>query len=238
MIRPHFLMNFLLPELFLHETFLQMKSVLEFIKDLRENNNREWFNANKDRYQEALELFRGFAGELISGISSFDPSLGNLEAKDTIFRIYKDVRFSKDKSPYKTHFGCWMTKGGRKSTDAGYYFHLEPGNTFMAAGVWMPPKDQLNLIRQEILYDADSYLNLIHTPRMKEYYERGGKEDMLKKDFPQLEELKYKHYVWHRYYSDSEVLKQGLANRVVEDYMGLYPLVNYLNHAMSFTGNQ
>ena len=238
-------MNFLLLQLFLHETFCQMKAAIDFIKDLRENNNRDWFNTHKGRYQEALEIFRGFAGELLAGMSAFDPSLGNLEPRDTIFRIYKDVRFSKDKSPYKTHFGCWMTKGGRKSTDAGYYFHLEPGNSFMAAGVWMPPKEQLNLIRQEILYDADSYLKLINSPLMQANYERGGKEDMLKKgpvgfpkDFAHMEELKYKHYVWHRYYSDSEVLGKDFTGKVVLDYEGLYPLVSYLNHAMSFTGNQ
>lgn len=222
-----------------------MKLALDFIRDLAENNNRDWFNTHKKRYQEALELFRGFAGELLAGISGFDPSLGNLEPKDTIFRIYKDVRFSKDKLPYKTHFGCWMAKGGRKSTDAGYYFHLEPGNSFMAAGVWMPPGEQLKLIRQEILYRPESFLKLINTPLMKAHYERGGKEDMLKKgpagfpkDFKHMEELKYKHYVWSRNYSDSEVRRQEFAGSVVEDYKGLHPLVSYLNHAMSFTGNQ
>ena len=158
-----------------------MQSVLSFIQELTENNNRDWFNANKSRYQESLEIFRGFAGELLKGITSFDPSVGDLLPKDTIFRIYKDVRFSKDKLPYKTHFGCWMAKGGRKSTDAGYYFHLEPGKSFMAAGVWMPPRDQLNLIRQEILFNPEPYLELITNPEMKNYYERGGKEDMLKK---------------------------------------------------------
>jgi uncharacterized protein (TIGR02453 family) len=222
-----------------------MKLVLDFIKELVENNNRDWFNAHKKRYQDALEIFRGFAGELLTGISSFDPSIGNLEAKDTIFRIYKDVRFSKDKLPYKTHFGCWMAKGGRKSTDAGYYFHLEPGKSFMAAGVWMPPKEQLNLIRQEILYKADPYLKLINSTKMKKHYERGGKEDMLKKgpigfpkDFIHMEELKYKHYVWSRSYSDSEVQDKDFASRTVNDYRGLHPLVSYLNHAMSFAGNQ
>ena len=222
-----------------------MKLALDFIKELSENNNRDWFNAHKNHYQEALEIFRGFAGELLAGISNFDPSLGNLEPRDTIFRIYKDVRFSKDKLPYKTHFGCWMAKGGRKSTDAGYYFHLEPGGSFMAAGVWMPPKEQLNLIRQEILYNPDSYLKLINTPVMKKHYERGGKEDMLKKgpvgfpkDFKHMEELKYKHHVWSSSYSDSEVQHKDFSGRVVNDYKGLHPLVSYLNHAMSFTGNQ
>ena len=222
-----------------------MKPVLDFIKELTEHNNRDWFNAHKKRYQEALEIFRGFTGELLEGISRFDPSVGNLEPKDTIFRIYKDVRFSKDKLPYKTHFGCWMARGGRKSTDAGYYFHLEPGNTFMAAGVWMPPKDQLHLIRQEILYQPDPYLKLIRTPRMKAHYQRGGKEDMLKKgplgfpkDFAHMDELKYKHYVWSRAYSDSEAQQKGFAGKVVDDCEGLFPVVSYLNHAMSFSGNQ
>jgi uncharacterized protein (TIGR02453 family) len=222
-----------------------MKTVLNFIKELTENNNREWFNAHKKNYLESLEIFRGFAGELISGISKFDPSVGNLVAKDTIFRIYKDVRFSKDKLPYKTQFGCWMAKGGRKSTDAGYYFHLEPGKSFMAAGVWMPPREQLNLIREEIRFNPEPYLKLIQTEEMKTRYERGGEEDKLKKgpagfpkDFIHLEEVKYKHYIWSRSYSDDDIQKSHFANEVIEDYKGLYPLVSYLNHTMSFTGNQ
>jgi len=222
-----------------------MKTVITFISELTENNNREWFNANKTRYQESLEIFRGFAGELLGGITKFDPSLGNLEPKDTIFRIYRDVRFSRDKLPYKTHFGCWMAKGGRKSTDAGYYFHLEPGKSFMAAGVWMPPREQLSLIRQEIQFNPEPYLELINTPLIKEHYERGGMEDRLKKgpagvpkDYKYIEELKYKHYIWSRSYIDSEILKPNLASTVTRDYEGLFPLVSYLNHAMSFTGNQ
>ena len=222
-----------------------MKNVLDFIKVLTKNNNRDWFNANKNLYQDSLEIFRGFAGEMLEGISKFDPSVGNLEPKDTIFRIYKDVRFSKDKLPYKTHFGCWMAKGGRKSSDAGYYFHLEPTKSFLAAGVWMPPSEQLKLIRQEILYNPDPFLKLINTPVMDKRYERGGKEDMLKKgpagfpkDFVHMDELKYKHYIWSRSYTDAEILKAGFSSSVVEDYKGLFPVVDYLNHAMSFTGNQ
>ncbi len=222
-----------------------MDSTLSFLRRLAQNNNREWFNDNKKQYQDSLELFRGFASELLAGMSQFDPTLGDLVAKDTIFRIYKDVRFSKDKSPYKTHFGCWMTKGGRKSTDAGYYFHLEPDNSFMAAGVYMPPKEQLNLIRQEIVLNPLDYLNVFNDPVIGKGYERGGKEDMLKKgptgfpkDFEHIEELKYKHFIFSKYYKDAEILKKGFPQRVVTDYQGLYPLVNYLNHSMSFTGNE
>jgi uncharacterized protein (TIGR02453 family) len=222
-----------------------MESVFSFLTDLEQNNNREWFNTNKKSYQEALELFRDLGAAAIDGISQFDPTIAGMQAKDTIFRIYKDVRFSKDKTPYKTHFGCWMAKGGRKSTDAGYYFHLEPGKSFMAAGVWMPPKEQLKLIRQEIMYNPAEYFKVIHDPTIKKGYERGGTEDMLKKgpvgfpkDFEHLDEIKYKHFIFSKQYSDKDILSSGFSGKLVNDYKGLSPLVHYLNHAMSFTGNE
>ncbi len=221
-----------------------MKNTLSFLEDLARNNNRDWFNENKKAYQDALDTFREFIGTILVGISKTDPSVGSLEAKDCIFRIYKDVRFSKDKTPYKTHFGGWMAKGGRKSTDAGYYFHLEPGNTFMAAGVWMPPKEQLTLIRQEIMYNPTEYFKIINDPLIGKAYERGGKEDMLKKgpagfpkDFEFMEEIKYKHYIFSKNYENKDVINSAFAKKVTHDYKGLYPFVDYLNHSMSFTGN-
>ncbi len=221
-----------------------MKQIFAFLTDLNKNNTREWFAQNKGRYQESLDQFRELATSLIAGISSFDPSLEGLDAKQSIFRIYKDVRFSKDKSPYKTHFGCWMTKGGRKSTDAGYYFHLEPGKSFIAAGVWMPPAEQLKLIREEIIYHPEAYLEVIRDLLSQKKYERGGKEDMLKKgpagfppDFKYIEEVKYKHYIFSRNYTDSQLSGNQIVFRLTDDFRGLYPLVNYLNHAMSYTGN-
>ena len=216
------------------------KKTFQFLDALDTNNNRDWFNEHKPEFKAIefeVKLFYNELGQLMNTHDHID--------KVKVFRIYRDVRFSKNKLPYKTHFGCWMARGGRKSTDAGYYFHLEPGNTFMAAGVWMPPKDQLHLIRQEILYQPDPYLKLIRTPRMKAHYQRGGKEDMLKKgplgfpkDFAHMDELKYKHYVWSRAYSDSEAQQKGFAGKVVDDCEGLFPVVSYLNHAMSFSGNQ
>ncbi len=222
-----------------------MEPVLDFLKVLEKNNNRDWFTENKKRYQESLELFRGFIEKLLAGIVEFDPSLGNVVAKDTIFRIYKDVRFSRDKSPYKTNFGSWMARGGRKSDDAGYYFNLEPDNTFVAAGVHKPPKETLDLIRQEIIFHPDAYLEIINDPGIADNYERGGKEDMLKKgpagfpeDFEYMDELKYRHYIFSKHYDRGEVLKAGFSGRVIDDFRGLYPLVEYLNHAMSFAGNE
>ncbi len=222
-----------------------MESIFSFLRSLALNNNREWFTENKKEYQQALGEFREFTAKVLNGIVLFDPSLGDQVAKDTIFRIYKDVRFSKDKTPYKTHFGSWMTKGGRKSTDAGYYFHLEPDNSFMAAGVYMPPKEQLNLIRQEIVFNPDAYLKVIHDPLLNDGYERAGKEDRLKKgpvgfpkDFELLEEIKYKHYIFSKAYSEKEILKKEFHHKLVNDFKGLHSLVSYLNHAMSFSGNE
>lgn len=221
-----------------------MKQIFEFLGELSHNNNREWFTENKPLYQESLDQFRNLASELIRGISSFDPTLEGIDAKQSVFRIYKDVRFSKDKLPYKTHFGCWMTKGGRKSTDAGYYFHLEPGKSFMAAGVHSPPAEQLRAIRQEIMYNPDTYLELIRKLDQESRYQRGGNEDMLKRgpagfpqDFPYIDELKYKHYIFSHSYKDSDLTSGSAPSMLTDDFRGLYPLVSYLNQAMSFTGN-
>jgi uncharacterized protein (TIGR02453 family) len=222
-----------------------MDEIYAFLRALARNNNREWFQQHKKDFQKAQELMREFASVILKGISRFDPAVSELDPKETLFRIYKDIRFSKDKTPYKTHFGCWMARGGRKSNDAGYYFHVEPENTFMAAGIHSPPKEQLNLIRQEILYRPEEYLKVIGNISSLAEFERGGEEDKLKtgplgfpKDFKYLEELNYKHYIFVKNYGNEEVLQPSFADELAEDYRKLYPLVDYLNHAISFTGNE
>ncbi len=221
-----------------------MEQVFEFLNELSRNNNREWFTENKSKYQESLDQFRNLASDLIEGISTFDPTMDGVDARQAIFRIYKDVRFSKDKLPYKTHFGCWMTKGGRKSSDAGYYFHLEPGKSFIAAGVHSPAAEQLRTIRQEIMFNPEAYLEVIGKLEKQKKYERGGREDMLKRgpagfpqDFPYIDELKYKHHIFTRNYKDAELTGKKASTLLKEDFHGLYPLVFYLNQALSFTGN-
>jgi uncharacterized protein (TIGR02453 family) len=222
-----------------------MEKIYIFLRALALNNNREWFQQHKKEYQEAMNLMHEFVSVILKGIAGFDPSVSELDPKETLFRIYKDIRFSRDKTPYKTHFGCWMARGGRKSTDAGYYFHMEPGQTFMAAGVHSPPGEQLKLIRQEILYRPAEYLKVTGKIAATGEFERGGEEDKLKtgpkgfpKDFEYLEELKYKHYIFSKNYTDNEVLQDSFPGKVAKDYRELYPLVVYLNHAMSFTGNE
>jgi uncharacterized protein (TIGR02453 family) len=125
------------------------KNVLEFLAQLEANNNREWFQQNKKHYDEAKTEVEAFVNAIIPDLAKFDDTLKYVEAKDCIFRIFRDVRFSKDKSPYKTNMGAWVTQAGRKSSGPGYYIHLQPGGSFLAAGVYMPEPAQLKKIRNE-----------------------------------------------------------------------------------------
>lgn len=144
-----------------------MKQVVDFLSELSLNNNKEWFDGHKDQYLKALEQFHTFTEQLIDGIASFHEEIGNLSIKDCTYRIYRDLRFSKDKTPYKTHMGAYICPGGKKSGQAGYYFHLEPGtknkssNHFMASGLWHPAPGVLKSVRDDILYDAQPYLESV-----------------------------------------------------------------------------
>ena len=129
---------------------MNTKGILAFLNELAENNNREWFQANKPRYEEAKKEFENFVGQLIGEISKFDPQIKTVEAKNCLFRIYNDIRFAKNKAPYKTNFGASIAKGGKNGGYAGYYLHIENGASFVAGGVYMPQADKLKLIRKEI----------------------------------------------------------------------------------------
>ena len=133
------------------------KVVLDFLALLEENNNREWFQQNKKQYDEAKAEVESFVNSIIGGLAKFDESVKYVEAKDCMFRIFRDVRFAKDKSPYKINMGAWITHAGRKSPGPGYYIHLQPGGSFLAAGVYMPEPDQLKKIRNEIYYNIAEF---------------------------------------------------------------------------------
>src|SRR5665811_2091282 len=127
-----------------------MDKVLEFLNDLSANNNREWYHSNKERYTESKEKILFLTDVVINEIRKFDRDIPALSPKDCVFRIFRDVRFSNDKRPYKTNFGAFISKGGRKSMHAGYYFHIEPGGSFCGGGIYMPPAEPLKIIRNYI----------------------------------------------------------------------------------------
>lgn len=216
-----------------------MKKTLGFLKNIKANNNREWFEKNKAAYQEAKEEYELFIDKLIKGIGKFDKKISaDMKAKDCVFRIYKDVRFSKDKTPYKTNFGASMNPGGKKSLTAGYYLHIEPGASFLAGGVYMPEPDRLNAIRQEIDYNPDPFFKILNSAAFKKYFKGLDDEGKLKtapkgfdKDHPHLEVLKNKHFIVSYAISDKELNDAGLEATILGGFKAMHPFLEYLREA-------
>src|SRR5438128_1492585 len=140
-------------------------STLTYIKNLTKNNNKPWFDENRNLFEDAKADFETLVKDIISSFGKVDPDIAPLEAKNCVFRQYRDVRFSKDKTPYKHHMGASFDRGGKKSGFAGYYLHIQPGNSSMAGGgIWMPEAAQLKKIRQEIDYSWEEFTTIINKP--------------------------------------------------------------------------
>lgn len=212
------------------------KEIFDFLRDLKENNNREWFNDNKERYKKINQEFHVLVNMVISKIKNFDSDLGLLDASDCTFRIYRDVRFSPDKSPYKTHMGAYIAPGGKKSTRAGYYFHLEPGGTMLAGGMWQPPADVLKNIRQNIFDNPDEIKAIMHSQCFKKHFGNLMDQDKLKRapkgfseDFPEIDLLKYKSYTVMKNLPDEVVLSDDIEKEITEVYKCMFNFNSYLN---------
>ena len=201
-----------------------MKKSLSFISDLKNNNHKDWFHANRPRYDEARGEFLSFVDTLIGEIQAFDPSVGPVDAKGAIFRINRDIRFSNDKSPYKTNFGAFIVPGGKKSGNAGYYFHLDPDGSFAGGGVYHPMPDILKKIRNEIYGNPEEFKGIIEG---KEFYDYFGDmyDDRLKtppkgfpKDFEHIDLLKYKSYIVSRSFDNRTITGGQSCRRNREDF--------------------
>ena len=216
------------------------QSIFDFLRALQDNNNREWMEANKPTYVKAKDDFVPIIGFLIREISKFDEQIHDLEPKKCIFRIHRDVRFSKDKTPFKTNFGAWISPGGKNAVNAGYYFHLQPGGeSFVAGGLYMPPSDALAKVRQEIDYNADGLKEILRHKDFKKYF-KGIEGEQLKtapkgypKDHPDLDLLRFKSYVvWHKL-KDEDVTHERFPGEMVAMYKVMKPFNDYLNVAVS-----
>ena len=209
-----------------------------FLRLLKQNNNREWYHANKNIYNEAKLEFEHVTEILIHEMAVVDPGLSGLTPKECIFRIFRDVRFSKDKSPYKTNFGTFLAPGGRKSGNAGYYFHIEPGGSFVAGGVYMPPAPILKVIRQDIYEHIEEFKSILtEIKEHSDYIEFFGEKLVgaprgFPKDFPDIELLKYKSYGFSRSLSDNECVDNTIIRKIVEDFTILFPLIQFINEAI------
>ncbi|MEG2066827.1 MAG: DUF2461 domain-containing protein [Tannerellaceae bacterium] len=212
--------------------------IIEFLIELRENNHRPWFQENKARYDALRTAFIGEVQQLIDGIAQFDSEVTGLEAKDCLFRIYRDIRFSPDKTPYKTHFSAYIAQGGRSSERGGYYVHLEPGNCMLSGGVWCPPPRLLKMLRQDIYDHIEEFSALLEDPAFKQTYpELDG--DTLKRmptgypaDFASGEILRHKDFCVSSmkpdsFFSSDDWLKESLAA-----FRQLLPFNQFLNYTV------
>ena len=217
-----------------------METTLHFLKKLKINNNREWFDSNKTEYLASKEIFEEFVSELIKGINKFDKKVSlDLKPKDCTFRIYKDVRFSKDKTPYKNNMSASINPGGKKSNIPGYYFHLEPDGCFLAGGVYMPMPDVLKAIRQEIDYNPLPLINVLKSASFKKEFNGLDEEDKLKnppkgfnKDHAHSEILKNKHFIVSRKFENKVILKKEGLSKTLDSFKAMYPFLDYLRKAI------
>lgn len=216
-----------------------MQKIIGFLEKLKLNNNREWFEANKQNYIEVKEEFESIIKKLIEEIHVFDNKISpELKPKDCTFRIYKDVRFSKDKVPYKICMSASINPGGKKSTIAGYYFHLEPNASFIAGGIYMPMPEILQAVRQEIDYNYSPLFKILNSKVFKKYFNGIDDEDKLKnppkgfdKKHPQIELLKNKHFIVSHYFTNKDLIEKGSVQNLISGFKAMHPFLAYLRNA-------
>lgn len=221
------------------------KETISFLEELIQNNTKEWFDNNRAKYQNARKNFIAQMEKLISIVQHIDNSVGSIDPKSTVFRINRDIRFSKDKSPYKTNFGGVIAKGGnRKSPYGCYYFHLEPGQSFIGGGVYTPEPKILKTIREDIYGRPEEFRNIIDDKEFNSIFgELWG--DKLKRapkgfpaDFKEVDLLKHKHYTVLHHVSDEIILSSEFEKYASNLFETLLPFNNFLNRAIDFVLNE
>jgi uncharacterized protein (TIGR02453 family) len=222
-----------------NKLLMKIKPILEFLTLIKQNNNRDWMEAHKSQYLESRLEFENIINEVVVKISAFDPSIVGVLPKECIFRLNRDIRFSKDKSPYKTHFGAYIAEGGRKSQKAGYYFHLEPGSSLLAGGMYMPSSDALKKIRQEVDYNPTELQNILSDRTFKKYFDNVQGEQLktvpkgYSPDHPNIQLLKFKSFTVGHSVTDEETLSPTFLDKAVEVFKTMHPFNRFLNVAVS-----
>lgn len=215
-------------------------STFRFLKDLKKNNNKTWFDEHRKQYDNAKTDFLILIDDLIKAISKFDTPIGNLKARECIFRINRDIRFSKDKSPYKNNMAGYFNRGGKKSNGAGYYVHIEPGKTMAGGGIWMPTSPDLGKIRQEIDYNFGEWKKITGNPGFKRVFTKGVISDSTlqrppkgyDENNPAIELLKMKSFVVTRQFTDADVLSKNFVKELSNTFHTMKPMIDFLNRAL------
>jgi uncharacterized protein (TIGR02453 family) len=213
------------------------KSTLDFLNQIKSNNNRDWFLNNRPSYMKSRENFEVFVQKLIDQIIEFEPIMKGLEVKSCVYRFNRDIRFSNDKSLYKTHFGAFIVRGGKKNGDkfAGYYFHIEPGASIIAGGAYMPPAQWLSAIREKIDSEPDRFLKILNNKEFKKFFGQLSGEKLKKapkgypSDHPHVDLLKFKSYLVVNEVSDDQALSENFNEYVLQAMKAMKPLNDFLN---------
>ena len=214
---------------------------LKFLSQLKKNNNKPWFDAHRAQYEAAKIDFSNFIQLVIDALQKTDTTITGLTSKDCQFRINRDIRFSKDKRPYKENFGAFIGRGGKKSIYAGYYFHCAPGNSFAGGGLWMPESVNLKKVRQEIDYNWEEFRSILKEKSFKKIY-----SDLLKnedfslsrmpkgyeEDNPAIDYLKLKSLIAETTFSDNELTKSTLHKKTLAAFEALQPLLQFINRSL------
>lgn len=219
---------------------MMTKDIFQFLEELKLNNTREWFAENKKQYEQANKSLLSLVEQVIPIIQRIDSSVGPLVSKDCVFRIYRDTRFSPDKTPYKTNMGAYFARGGRKSVCAGYYMHLEPGSSMLAGGIWMPEPEALKKIRQEIYYNSAEFKKLLAEKSFKDYFGTLSEDGKLKNpprdfpaDFPDIDLLKNKNFTMFHSINDDAVCSDAFPKVLSDVFTAMKPVNDFLNKAFT-----
>ncbi len=217
------------------------EATLQFFRDLKDNNTKLWFDENRAAYDAYRNDYLTLADHLAQEMVKYDPTLKGLTIRDTTFRIYRDVRFSKNKAPYKTQIGIVLQAGGRKSPLCAYYLHIEPGKSHAGGGLWMPESHILNKARKEIYYFFDEFKNIIQSQGFKKTFSgfeevEGQKLSRPPKGYeaenPAIEYLKFKSLIVSKAIPDKIMTSDKLIPEVIEIFKTLQPLVEFINRGI------
>ncbi len=215
-------------------------STLQFLKQLKKNNNKPWFDAHRKEYETAKADFLQLVAAIIAGTAKFDASLASLAPKDCTFRINRDVRFSKDKSPYKTNMGAFFNIGGKKSPSAGYYLHIEPGQSFAGGGLYMPMPPELAKVRQEIDYNFKEWKKIVESKAFKSAFPKGveGIEYLSRppkgyeETNPAINYLKMKSFIVSNALNDSQIIDNQFIKNTLKKFGIMKTFIDFLNRSI------
>ncbi len=220
-----------------------MKKIISFLSELVANNNKIWFDTHKPDYLEAQSLFNGFVGKLLTGLGDFDESVRNLEVKDCVYRIYRDIRFSKDKTPYKTHMGAFIAPGGKKSGKAGYYFHIEPegarylGGHMICSGAYMPDPKSVKSVREEISLNGDDFESAVKEANgFNIDFDRALKKVPAgySPDYKYSRYLRLRDFILCKEVGDDYIFDKRLLEHVLSDFKMTHRFNILINRAIDF----